>query len=180
MFDIGFLEILVIFILGLVVVGPERLPGTIKTCAIWFSRFKRSIQEARAEFEQQIGADEIRREIHNQQIMDSMRDLGDARKSFEDKVNSLKDDLLAEEESQNAAGEDQETNALSEQVEPSEKKAIQSGPPELASTTAKAAEDEPHEPMIHDESGNDASAIPGRKPVNDDLTTEDNDNNGKQ
>ncbi len=164
MFDIGFLEILVIFVLGLVVIGPERLPSTIKTCAIWFSRLKRSVHEARAEFEQQIGADEIRREIHNQQILDSMRELGDAKEAFESKVNHLKDEIAATEESMNAAGIE------NPKVEPSAGKTAPA-PPSIESDNSSKAHnpDEAHEPMIHDETGEDASNLPGRSvfPEND-------------
>lgn len=73
MFDMGFLELMVVLVVGLLVIGPEKLPSAIKTCAIWVSGIRRSISSARDEFERQIGADEIRREIHNQQVMESLR-----------------------------------------------------------------------------------------------------------
>ena len=73
MFDMGFLEILVIVVIGLVVIGPERLPGAIKTCVIWVNGIRRNVTAARTEFEKQIGADEIRREIHNEEILASLR-----------------------------------------------------------------------------------------------------------
>ncbi|SMF01104.1 sec-independent protein translocase protein TatB [Alteromonadaceae bacterium Bs31] len=73
MFDMGFLELMLVAVIGLLVIGPERLPSAIRTCAIWFSGIKRSITNARTEFERQIGADEIRREIHNEEIMASLR-----------------------------------------------------------------------------------------------------------
>lgn len=73
MFDMGFLELMVVLVVGLLVIGPEKLPGAIKTCAIWINGIRRSISSAREEFEKQIGADDIRREIHNQQVMESLR-----------------------------------------------------------------------------------------------------------
>lgn len=90
MFDIGFLELFVVFVIGLLVIGPERLPGAIKTGALWFSRVKRSLRDARTEFEQQIGADEIRREIHNEQIMESLRAIEEARSAVDEKVAEIK------------------------------------------------------------------------------------------
>jgi sec-independent protein translocase protein TatB len=68
-FDIGFTEILLIAIISLLVIGPERLPETVRTIALWIGRFKRSLRETRQEIEQQIGADEIRRELHNEEIL---------------------------------------------------------------------------------------------------------------
>lgn len=35
MFDIGFSELLLVFIIGLVVLGPQRLPVAVKTVAGW-------------------------------------------------------------------------------------------------------------------------------------------------
>ena len=64
MFDIGFFELLIIAVVGLIVIGPEQLPGTLRTIGLWFGRLKRGIQLARSEFEQQIGADDIRRHEH--------------------------------------------------------------------------------------------------------------------
>lgn len=69
MFDIGFFELLVIAIVGLVVIGPERLPGTVRAIALWLGRIKRGIRDTRQEIEQQIGADEIRRQLHNEEVM---------------------------------------------------------------------------------------------------------------
>ena len=69
MFDIGFFELLLIAVVGLLVIGPERLPETLRTVALWWGRLKRGIQNTRAEFEQQIGADDIRRQLHNEEIM---------------------------------------------------------------------------------------------------------------
>ncbi len=72
MFDIGFFELLVVAVVGLVVIGPERLPGAIRSGALWWGRLKRSMRETRTELEKQLGADEIRRELHNEEIMRSL------------------------------------------------------------------------------------------------------------
>lgn len=72
MFDIGFTEILVIGAVALVVVGPERLPEAVRTAGLWFGRLKRSLRETRRELEEQLGADDIRRQLHNEDIMRSL------------------------------------------------------------------------------------------------------------
>lgn len=69
MFDVGFTEILVIATISLLVIGPERLPETVRTVSMWVGRFKRSLRDTRREIEQQIGADDIRRELHNEEVM---------------------------------------------------------------------------------------------------------------
>lgn len=86
MFDIGFLELMVVAVIGLLVIGPEKLPEAIKTCALWIGRIKRTLRDARSEFEQQIGADEIRREIHNEQVLKSLRKLKEQRDEIEQQI----------------------------------------------------------------------------------------------
>lgn len=86
MLDIGLFELLVVGGVGLVVIGPERLPGAIKTGALWVGRVKRSILETRREIEQSIGADEIRRELRNEEIMASLEKLREARTQLEEDI----------------------------------------------------------------------------------------------
>ena len=69
MFDIGFLELLIIAVVGLLVIGPDQLPQTLRSIGLWVGRFKRALQNTRSEFEQQIGADDIRRQLHNEEVM---------------------------------------------------------------------------------------------------------------
>lgn len=83
MFDIGFFELLLIGIVGLIVIGPERLPETIRTVSLWVGRLKRSLRETRSEIEKQIGADDIRRQLHNEEIMHT---LAQAKKDVQDSM----------------------------------------------------------------------------------------------
>lgn len=73
MFDIGFLEIVVVGIVALVVLGPEKLPGTIRTVSLWIGRLRRSFNSIKTEIEKEIGADEIRRQLRNEEIMEKFR-----------------------------------------------------------------------------------------------------------
>ena len=66
MFDIGFPELLLISVVALVVIGPEKLPETVRTVALWIGRLKRSLSNIRLELENEIGADEIRQQLHNE------------------------------------------------------------------------------------------------------------------
>lgn len=69
MFDIGFFELLLIGVVAMLVIGPEQLPATLRTMGLWWGRAKRTMQATRTEFEQQIGADDIRRQLHNEEVM---------------------------------------------------------------------------------------------------------------
>lgn len=73
MFDIGFSELLLIGIVGLLVLGPERLPGAVRTATLWIGRLRRQFHQIKAEVEREIGADEIRAQLRNEAIMDELR-----------------------------------------------------------------------------------------------------------
>lgn len=71
----GFFEILIIAVVALLVVGPERMPEAVRTIALTLGRIKRSFDSARTEIEKQVGADEIRRQLHNEAVMSNLADL---------------------------------------------------------------------------------------------------------
>ena len=80
MFDIGFSELLVIGVIALVVMGPERLPETVRTISLWIGRMKQKLSSARQELENEVGMDEIRRQLQNEKIM---RDLDAVKEDIE-------------------------------------------------------------------------------------------------
>lgn len=69
MFDIGFMELMLIGIVSLIVIGPERLPSAIRTATLWIGRAKRSFNQVKSEIEREINTDEIRRQLHNESIL---------------------------------------------------------------------------------------------------------------
>ena len=64
MFDIGFAELLLIGLVGLLVVGPEQLPASVRTVLAWVNRLRRSFDQMRSE---------VRRELHNDEIMQKLK-----------------------------------------------------------------------------------------------------------
>jgi sec-independent protein translocase protein TatB len=80
-FDIGFSELLLIGVVGLLVLGPERLPGAVRTASLWIGRLRRQFHEIKAEVEREIGADEIRAQLRNEAIMDELRQSREALES---------------------------------------------------------------------------------------------------
>jgi len=69
MFGISFTELLLVGLVALLVLGPERLPGAARTAGLWIGRLKRSFNAIKQEVEREIGADEIRRQLHNEHIL---------------------------------------------------------------------------------------------------------------
>lgn len=93
MFDIGFAELLLIGVVGLLVVGPEQLPGAVRTVMAWVNRFRRSFDQIRTE---------VRRELHNDEIMQKLkaesqeleRQARDSAESFDRELQSLGSDEI--------------------------------------------------------------------------------------
>lgn len=105
MFDIGFAELLLIAVLGLLVLGPERLPTAVRTISLWLGRLRRSFTSIRQEIEREVGADEIRRQLHNESIMASLED---SKKSLRDGLESAADDIRSVERSLSRANAKQD------------------------------------------------------------------------
>ena len=86
MFDIGFWEITLISVLGLIVLGPERLPTAIKTVGGWFRNIKQFSANVQTEFKEELRIHELHNNLKKaeQQGLDNLPD--DLQKS----VDSLK------------------------------------------------------------------------------------------
>ncbi|PSJ22958.1 twin-arginine translocase subunit TatB [Halomonas sp. ND22Bw] len=67
MFDIGFLELLFIGVVGLLVLGPERLPKAARTTGMWVGRIKRTVSGMQREINAQLEAEELRQKLNEQQ-----------------------------------------------------------------------------------------------------------------
>jgi sec-independent protein translocase protein TatB len=83
MFDVGFSEILVIALVALIVIGPERLPKVARTLGHLFGRLQRYVAEVKADIDREMQMDELRKlqsGMHDaarsleKSVSDSMRD----------------------------------------------------------------------------------------------------------
>lgn len=68
MFDVGFWEILLILVLALVVIGPERLPGAARKAGYFVGKARRYIEGVRSEVESELDVNEFKRMMHNQEV----------------------------------------------------------------------------------------------------------------
>ncbi|HNN87538.1 MAG: Sec-independent protein translocase protein TatB [Pseudomonadales bacterium] len=99
MFDIGFSELVLTALVALIVFGPERLPQAARTAGLWIGRFKRVLADTRREVERELGADDIRRQLHNEAIMKSLQESPQAIERV------LKDEVMVEPEKNSTADE---------------------------------------------------------------------------
>ncbi len=72
MFQIGFLEILIILILGLIIIGPKRLPDVIKTLIKLYKRMQNKLSSFKRDIEEDIGADELKKDVFNELRMEEL------------------------------------------------------------------------------------------------------------
>jgi sec-independent protein translocase protein TatB len=79
MFDIGFTELMVIGVIALIVIGPERLPRVARTVGHLAGRLQRYVSDVKADINREIELDELRK------MRDSMQQ---AASNFETSVQS--------------------------------------------------------------------------------------------
>ena len=93
MFDIGFSEILIVATLTLIIMGPKRLPETVKTITLWLGRIRNFINSAKVEIENEVGIDEIKKQLHNEKIMNEIE-------KSKRELNSISKDLSMSQENE--------------------------------------------------------------------------------
>jgi sec-independent protein translocase protein TatB len=93
MFDMGFTEMMLIGIVALIVIGPERLPGVARTAGKYVGRLKRFMTTVKADVEQELRADELREILSQQQKeLDSLKDtISEAGKDIEKETDVTRD-----------------------------------------------------------------------------------------
>jgi sec-independent protein translocase protein TatB len=100
MFDIGFWELVVIGVVALIVIGPERLPGVARTAGLWVGKAKHFVFSVKAEVDRELKADELKR------IMEEQAKIGSQVHEFiEDTRNDLKS-TMSDSEAETSSSED--------------------------------------------------------------------------
>lgn len=94
MFDIGFSEIVVIAVVALVVIGPEKLPKTARTLGVLFGRLQRYVGEVKADISREMELDELRK--LQQEMKSAASDLKDSVQSAAQSVEAGARDVEAQ------------------------------------------------------------------------------------
>lgn len=63
MFDIGFWELLIIAIVALIVVGPEKLPRLVRVAGLWLGRANAQFQSVKSDIAKELRAEELRQAL---------------------------------------------------------------------------------------------------------------------
>jgi sec-independent protein translocase protein TatB len=105
MFDIGFWELVLIGVVALLVIGPERLPSVARTLGLWVGKFTRFVSSVKSDIDRELKAEELKRVIQEQQSS-----LGsDIHEIIEDTKNTMSDvekSLTSDQQDKEKPGDD--------------------------------------------------------------------------
>ncbi len=102
MFDIGFSELLMIAVVALIVLGPERLPKAARFAGLWVRRARAQWYSVKSELERDLAADELRRSLGEAQ--DAFRDTEQSLREHSEAVRRGFDTMAGTAGTQSAAG----------------------------------------------------------------------------
>lgn len=91
MFDIGFAELVLIFIVGLLVLGPERLPHAIKKVVQWIRTIRGMASSVQSELERELKLNELKENIKKAEALK----LSDVSPELAESINELKSSAQA-------------------------------------------------------------------------------------
>lgn len=92
MFDIGFWEIIIIGVVALLVIGPERLPGIARKAGMWLGRGRRFVQTVKADIDRELATEDLRRVLKEQSESSGIHEiLEETKQAVEDSRKSVAD-----------------------------------------------------------------------------------------
>jgi len=131
MFDIGFSELMVIGVVALIVIGPERLPRVARTLGHLAGRLQRYVADVKADINREIELEDLRK------MRDSMQQAAaEFRGNFEAEMNKVESGVKqTAEELQKTTDEINQSLAEAQAPEPAAAKPENAGKPEDAKQT---------------------------------------------
>jgi len=105
MFDIGFFELLLIAVVALLVIGPERLPTVARTAGLWLGKGRRMLQSVKADIDRELKAEELKRILEEQAKSTPAHEILDDARSLMDGVKQEAESVVK------SAGEQQDSSA---------------------------------------------------------------------
>ncbi len=97
MFDIGLSEIMIIAIVALVVLGPERLPKAARLAGFWVRKARAQWYTVKAELESEMADEELKNSL-KESMADLQQTLNAHQESLQHEMQALDNDLLADNE----------------------------------------------------------------------------------
>ena len=149
MFDIGFSELVVIALVALIVIGPERLPRVARTLGILFGRMQRYVNDVKAD---------IGREMELEELKKIQTTFQDAAKSVEESVSQVNQEVQATEQELNKGIEGTAESAVTPESSPAPADPVPVDP-------TPAAAEAPPSPQMDLALGSGAASAPAAEPA---------------
>lgn len=91
MFDVGFSELVMVGLIALLVIGPERLPKAARIAGFWVGKARSTIASVKAEIKHELHAEEMRQILQQQSIAADLQEIAkDTQNAVDDISNNLK------------------------------------------------------------------------------------------
>ncbi len=134
MFDMGFLELLVIGIIALIVLGPERLPKAARAVGLWVGKAKQGFESIKTEIDRELKVKELQEQLAQQKAeleqssgLDSLKqDFEQAKNTIHSEADALQNDFDQEIEQHNASILKAENAVEHKQTEPTQENQLDS------------------------------------------------------
>jgi len=91
-FEIGFWEIVLVAVVALIVVGPERLPGLARTAGLLMGKARRMMADVKAEVDRELQLEDLKRTFRQHANFSDLKDVSDQVKSFREEIEQEFDD----------------------------------------------------------------------------------------
>lgn len=117
MFDIGFWELAVIAVIGIVVVGPDKLPEVVRSIMVMVRKIQRMFSDVRGDIERELHLDEVRRSVDEMDLQEHIRKLNQSVIETEKKVRSEGNKILQDIDSEVKAVEQSLQNIADERAQ---------------------------------------------------------------
>ncbi|MCC6505289.1 MAG: Sec-independent protein translocase protein TatB [Alphaproteobacteria bacterium ADurb.BinA280] len=102
MFDVGLMEMLVIGVVALIVLGPERLPKAARKLGFYVRKARQSWHSVRAEFERELATEELKRSVKASELTQSLQE---AKQALQESVSDVRDEFKQGEAALRAAAQ---------------------------------------------------------------------------
>lgn len=115
MFDIGFSELVLIAIVALLVIGPDRLPKVARTAGLWVGKMRGFVTSVKADIDQELAASELKKILKEQADASGIHEIIEETKSATDEIQNQDYVMRAINDDVDTADFDDDGSALDEE-----------------------------------------------------------------
>lgn len=94
MFDVGFSELVMVGLVSLLVIGPERLPKVARIAGYWLGKTRHMVAVMKMEIKQELHEEEIRQALSQHASMDELRSIVDETTEVAQSVKSSVENMV--------------------------------------------------------------------------------------